>query len=303
LAQAGCSRSTAPMERYLLTSAPQDEPRPLGTVPEQAPNGDAIVGWVAEPPLPVPPPAGWGRTGSDPAPVGVSRARGYPRKYGDSPDRRKEDKELGERALVRSHSQVSTTASSLGSDERCITTRVSLEEVRKYAFCAADLGVLARFLDLTLHDAPTSTLALEPPREMLRLTLRAMKMLHLCDYSHEDICCVLAHTSVYFRKTFTLCGHQMDKQEVANAMVAQMYIAHSYVQDETCPLRVWHAHLFHKYCNVRTLNTVVMRLLEIRGYRLKLDRKDMIKRYRYLVGMAPDARAPGLPTQPEEHEA
>jgi len=129
-----------------------------------------------------------------------------------------------------------------------------------------------------------------------------MKMLHLCDYTHEDICCVLAHTSVYFRKTFALCGHQMDNQEVANAVVAQMYIAHSYVQDETCPLRVWHSHLFAKYCNVRTLNTVVMRLLEIRGYRLKLDRKDLLKRYRYLLGLTPDGRVPGLPTHEEVHE-
>lgn len=280
------------MERYLLTTPSMEAwpaPSPLGTVPEQAPGEHG--GWVGcEDPYPYPP--------------GTRPAGGAPRKFGGSPDRRKhapDEKEVRcpERGvMVRSLSQVSTTASSLGSDERHLSSRAPLEEVRKYAFCASDVGVLARFLDLTM-DGP---LALEPPREMLRLVLRAMKMLHLCEYSHEDICCVLAHTSVYFRKTFALCGHQMDKQEVANATVAQMYIAHSYVQDETCPLRVWHSHLFHKYCDVRTLNTVVLRLLEIRGYRLKLDRKDLLKRYRYLVGTTSDGRMQGLPTQYEDHE-
>jgi hypothetical protein len=196
--------------------------------------------------------------------------------------------------IPRSLSQVSTAAS-LGTsftstDDRKGGRAIVLEEVRKYAYCAADLGVLARFLDLQLFDGH-KTIAVSPPKEVLRLVLRAMKLLHLCDFVHEDICCILAHTSVYFRSTYKMCGHQMDAQEVANAMVAQMFIAHSYVQDETCPLRVWHEHVFHKYCSVKTLNAVVMRLIEIRGFRLRLERKDMTKRYKYLVGSQPDVRA------------
>jgi len=124
------------------------------------------------------------------------------------------------------------------------------------------------------------------------------KLLHLCDFQHEDICCIVAHTSVYFRSTYRTCGYTMDPTEVANAIVAQMFIAHAYVQDETCPLRVWHEHVFRKYCSVKTLNAVVMRLIEIRGYRLRVDRKDMLKRYKYLVGSQPDVRA-GLATQLE----
>ena len=99
-----------------------------------------------------------------------------------------------------------------------------------------------------------------------------MKLLHLCDFQHEDVCCILAHTSVYFRSTYKACGHQMDSQEGANAVVAQMFIAHSYIQDETCPLRIWHEHIFQKYCSVKTLNEVILRLMEIRAYRLRVDR-------------------------------
>jgi hypothetical protein len=77
----------------------------------------------------------------------------------------------------------------------------------------------------------------------------------------------------------------MDGQEVANVMVALMFIAHSYIQDETCPLWVWHEHIFQKYCDsIKRLNAVVVRLLEIRRYRLRVDRKEMIQRCKYLSG-------------------
>jgi hypothetical protein len=86
----------------------------------------------------------------------------------------------------------------------------------------------------------------------------------------------------------------MDAQEVANAIVTQMFIAHAYVQDETCPLRIWHEHVFRKYCSLKTLNAVVMKLIEIRGHRLRVDRKDMLKRYKYLVGSQPPDDRTGL---------
>jgi hypothetical protein len=201
--------------------------------------------------------------------------------------------------IPRSLSQVSTAAS-LGTDVARRGRQTAIEEVRKYAHTPADLAILSRFLDLQLLDGHNA-LAIDPPKALLRLVLRAMKLLHLCDFQHEDLCCVLAHTSVYFRSTHKACGHQMDTQEVANAVVAQMFIAHSYIQDETCPLRVWHEHIFQKYCSVKTLNAVILRLIEIRGYRLRVDRKEMMKRYKYLCGSSSHAlRNGGLATQ---HEA
>ena len=32
--------------------------------------------------------------------------------------------------------------------------------------------------------------------QVLRMTLEAMKLLHLCDYAHEEVCCILAHATV-----------------------------------------------------------------------------------------------------------
>jgi hypothetical protein len=187
----------------------------------------------------------------------------------------------------------------LDADEARRGRATAIEEVRKHAHTPEDLAILSRFLDLQLRDGHNA-LAIDPPKRLLRLLLRAMKLLHLCSFEHEDVCCMLAHTSIYFRSTYKACGHQMDSQEVANAVVAQMFIAQSYIQDETCPLRVWHEHIFQGYCSLKTLNAVILKLLEIRAYSLRVDRKEMIKRYKLLSGK----RKPGALTyggRPTQH--
>lgn len=210
-------------------------------------------------------------------------------------DRRsREDQEPPRAQCPTTLSEASTTASVLGADEIALRDHriAKLEQVRKYAFTHQDLGVLARFLELTfdrLRPPPRAgALSMgerpEPPLVAMKLVLRAMKLLHLCDYGHEDVCVLLAHTSLYFKKTFSLCGAHMDRHEVANALVLLLFVAHSYLLDETCPLNVWHQHLFAKYCSMRTLNAAVFRLLDIRGFRLKLDRKDVDKRFAFLKG-------------------
>jgi hypothetical protein len=191
------------------------------------------------------------------------------------------EKRKEEASVPRSLSEVSTTGSS-GNGAMATRDR-AIDEVRRHAYTPADLAILSRFLDLQHLDGHAA-MATEPPKALLRLMLRAMKLLHLCQFQTEEICCILAHTSVYLRSTYKACGQQMDGQEVANAVVALMFIAHSYIQDEPCPLPVWHELIFQKYCSVRTLNAVILRLMEIRAYRLRIDRKEMMKRSKYLCG-------------------
>lgn len=184
--------------------------------------------------------------------------------------------------VPRSLSEASTAAS-LGADEVGRGRAAATEEVRKHAHTPADFAILSRFLDLQLLDGHND-LAIDPPKRLLRLALRAMKLLHLCDFQHEDVCRILAHSSICFRATYRACGHQMSGDEAANAVVAQMFIAHSYFEDETCPLWVWHDHIFQNYCSLKTLNEAILKLLAIRAYSLRVDRKEMMKRYEYLCG-------------------
>jgi len=150
-----------------------------------------------------------------------------------------------------------------------------LQPYRQYAHCADDIHVLAAFLELADVDDVNG--------DCVKILLRAMKLLHLCDYSAEDICSTLAHASYYFLETFSICGKNMDLSEIGHVLVCLIFIAHVYVQDETCPLHVWHQHLFRKYCPLRTLNAAVMRLLHLRDHMLRLPDKDLSDRYMMLM--------------------
>lgn len=146
-----------------------------------------------------------------------------------------------------------------------------IKALRAYAHCVGDVYLLDAFLSLA--ELP------DIDGESVKLLLRAFKLLRLCDYSVEDLCSILAHASAYFIDAFGLCGSVMDASEVGNVLATLMFIAHCYVQDETCPLHVWHQHLFRKYCPLRTLNAAIIRLLEIRRYVLRLDSQDLSTRY------------------------
>eukprot|EP00747_Dinoflagellata_sp_TGD_P197780 gnl/TRDRNA2_/TRDRNA2_69565_c0_seq1.p1 gnl/TRDRNA2_/TRDRNA2_69565_c0~~gnl/TRDRNA2_/TRDRNA2_69565_c0_seq1.p1 ORF type:complete len:297 (-),score=36.28 gnl/TRDRNA2_/TRDRNA2_69565_c0_seq1:111-938(-) len=150
-----------------------------------------------------------------------------------------------------------------------------IQPYRRYAHCLADIYLLSQFLDIAqLEDIDGDT---------VKLMLRALKLLRLCDYSVVDICSIMAHTSCYFIDAYALCGNHMDAKEVGNVIVTLMFIAHSYVQDETCPLRVWHQHLFKRYCPLKTLSAAIMRLLEIRNHVLRVEEKEHMRCYNSLI--------------------
>jgi len=155
---------------------------------------------------------------------------------------------------------------------------------RKHAHCADDIHLLSCFLELIqLPDVGGDT---------VKLLLRAIKLLRLCDYSVEDICSILAHASAYFPDAYALCGSHMDANEVGNVLVTLIFVAHCYVQDETCPLHVWQQHLFRKYCPVKTLNAAIIRLLEIRCYVLRLESQDLDYRFTRLLQKVQRRRIP-----------
>jgi hypothetical protein len=133
--------------------------------------------------------------------------------------------------------------------------------------CNRDAGILSLFLELCKVNDVSS--------ESMKLLLRTLRFLRSCHYSDEDICLVLAHASLYFPDTYAVAGHTMSLNEAGNVLVTLIFLAHCWVQDETCPLRIWHQHLFKQYCTLETLNAAVLRLMELRGYILRVDSKEV----------------------------
>ncbi len=73
----------------------------------------------------------------------------------------------------------------------------------------------------------------------------------------------------------------MGKLEKANVITILCFLAHCYVQDECCPLRVWHNCLFKKYCNLKTLNSAVVRVLMLMNWKLRVP--DINERFTFLM--------------------
>jgi len=148
--------------------------------------------------------------------------------------------------------------------------------VRKYAHCTDDVYLLGAFLELAgVKDIDSKSMA---------LLLKMLRLLHQCSYSAVDICSTLAHASAYFIDVFTVCGGYMDAAEVGNVIATASFLAHCYTQDETCPLHIWHKHLFRGYCKLKKLSEAVVRIMAIRKYMLRLDEDDLDRRYQTLCG-------------------
>merc|ERR1719387_2214824 len=84
----------------------------------------------------------------------------------------------------------------------------------------------------------------------------------------------------------------MGPGEVGYVLAIAIFLGHTHVEDETCPLRVWHQRLFQDYCSLRTLSAAVMKLMETRGYTLRIGDKQLRKRHfallRAATSWAPD---------------
>jgi len=75
--------------------------------------------------------------------------------------------------------------------------------------------------------------------------------------------------------------NSMGTTEQANILIILCFIAHSYIHDECCPLRIWWQYLFKRYCSLRTLNHALVRILLILDWKLRVE--DIGIRYRRLL--------------------
>eukprot|EP00933_Yihiella_yeosuensis_P080563 TRINITY_DN94011_c0_g1_i1.p1 TRINITY_DN94011_c0_g1~~TRINITY_DN94011_c0_g1_i1.p1 ORF type:complete len:279 (+),score=47.52 TRINITY_DN94011_c0_g1_i1:171-1007(+) len=145
-----------------------------------------------------------------------------------------------------------------------------LLEYEKIAHFPEDLVLLSVFLELS--EMPDSHFS----PYLAKLLLRIFKFLYLCDYDQETVCLFLAHASAYFAEA--KCAKLMRPEEAANVLALYIFVAHSYVEDEVCPLKTWHKHIFRRYCELRVLNSAVIKLMQMRDYKLRVEEDVVAKR-------------------------
>jgi len=157
-------------------------------------------------------------------------------------------------------------------------------EVAKYAHYEEDLMLVTRFCTMLAEAAPSAPSKVKHD-QLYKTVLQGIRLMHLCDYEYSDVVMVLAHASVYFRNTFASIGYKMSEHEAAHVCVLLIYLAHSFLLDETCPLRCWQKHIFRKYCTLKVLDAALFRLFKMRGFLLRISKDEERMALRGLFGV------------------
>lgn len=143
-------------------------------------------------------------------------------------------------------------------------------EASKYAQYPEDLLLVRRFTSVLIEATP----AVEPKvanDDFYKVVLQGVRLMHLCSFEYSDVVLVLAYATVYFQTTFEAIGHMMSEIEAAHVCTLLIYLAHSFVLDETCPLRCWRRYIFRKYCTLKVLDAALFRLFDLRGFHLRVS--------------------------------
>lgn len=133
-----------------------------------------------------------------------------------------------------------------------------------------DIDLVWRFTNI-LAEASPNAMRMVKQELLYKTVLKSISLLHRCDYHYSDVVVTLAHASVYFRTVFANVGHRMNDYEAAHVTVLLIYLAHSFVLDETCPLRCWHRLIFNRYCTFKVLDAALFRLFRLRDYGLRIS--------------------------------
>jgi len=147
-------------------------------------------------------------------------------------------------------------------------------DTAKYAQYPDDLVLMWRFVNILVERSPSAEKKVKH-ETLYKTVLQGVRLMHLCDYSYSDVVVTLAYASVYFQSTYREIGNKMSNHEAAHVCVLLIYLAHSFVLDETCPLRCWQKHIFRKYCTLKVLDAALFRLFQMRGFRLRITEDEL----------------------------
>ncbi|CAE7210932.1 unnamed protein product, partial [Symbiodinium sp. KB8] len=100
---------------------------------------------------------------------------------------------------------------------------------------------------------------------------QSIRLLRACSFCGHDIEVTLAYACAYFRRVLPSLIHRVGSLEAVHIVVLLIYMAHSFVLDETCPIGEWHKYVFKKYCSLKKMDSALFHLLELLKWRLMVD--------------------------------
>lgn len=185
------------------------------------------------------------------------------------------------------HSSSSSSAPSLAHHTGLAEEEILIKDpdTAKYAHFQEDLLLVSRFVRVISEGRGEHKKKMKH-EALYKTVLQGVRLMHLCEYHYADVVLVLAYASVYFRSTFDKIGHKMSEHEAAHVCVLLIYLAHSFLLDETCPLRCWQKHIFRKYCTLKVLDAALYRLFQMRKeYKLRVTDEELKEALQRMGGL------------------
>jgi len=181
---------------------------------------------------------------------------------------------IGLRAVVPREQQkpglVAPNAQDRERDEGKIQDMVMFRpDMARFAKYPDDLVLVLRFMD-TLEGVATRAKG----ETTCKTILQGVRLMHSCKYGYTDIVLTLAYTSIYFRETVDQINQNMCDYEAAHVCALLMFLAHSFILDETCPLKFWQQSIFKHYCNLKILDMALFRLFRLLNFQLRISKED-----------------------------
>ncbi|CAE7418878.1 unnamed protein product [Symbiodinium natans] len=112
------------------------------------------------------------------------------------------------------------------------------------------------------------------PVQLQRKVYQSIRLLRACSFCGNDIELTLAYACVYFRRVLPSLIHRVGNTEAVHIIVLLIYIAHSFVLDESCPMGEWHKYVFKKYCSVKKMDAALFRILLLLDWRLMVKEEE-----------------------------
>ena len=104
-----------------------------------------------------------------------------------------------------------------------------------------------------------------------------IKLLRACHFCSDDIVLCFAYASSYASRVFPLMAGLLGNAEVVHILILLVFLAHSFMFDETCPMREWHKHIFRKYCTLKKMDTALFSVFSMLEFQLLVSSEDEVK--------------------------
>lgn len=151
------------------------------------------------------------------------------------------------------------------SDDMSIPINNIICKLNKFATAPGDVHLVMRFC---------REVNLNPIGQEAVVIISVIKFLHLARYAYEDILYILATAAASMKKVVPLL-EGIDSRQLAYICILQCYLAHCWLEDEACPLKLWHSHLLRSYCSFPEVEVATFRLFKIQNFKVAVTDEEL----------------------------